>query len=299
MTETWETAIQPLPPPERFKTLLESCVQELFEDNQPRMTRAELFATRHVVADDDLQRFFVGLEHGCVTLARGGRFNTLDRPTKGGRWGLLSREKAGCRYNAEYLPQIAAYVTAIHELGYPAERVFFELPHRALKLDMAIVSDDGAVFVLGEAKRAVSKLDAILAEVRNRYSAADPGEEGRNEARQLAWRLWRTRAPYLWLIGPAERRAYRVRYEPLEFEALPALPRANEVGLTHVPKGRLAVPILRPRPSPNIECTGPGLALLAPAGDRERSPRSDGIRIDGGLLSLASLEESAGIDNRH
>jgi len=237
---------------EQFKTLLARCAQELFEDNQPRMASAELFATRHVVANDDLQRFFVGLEQGCVTLARGGRFNTLDRPTKGGRWGLLSRERTGCRYNAEYLPQIAAYVTAIHELGYPSGRIFFELPHPALKLDLAIVRDDGTVFVLGEAKRSVSKLDAVLADVRNRYSVADPGEEGRNEARQLAWRLWRTRAPYLWLIGPAERRAYPVGYEPLEFEALPQLPRASEAGLAHVPNPRLTVPFLRPRQSPNI-----------------------------------------------
>ena len=264
MIETREAGIEAPSPTERFKTLLKRCAQELFEDNQARMASPELFATRHVIADDDLQRFFLGLEHGCVALARGGRFNTLDRPTKTGHWGLLSREKTGCRYNAEYLPQIAAYVTAVHELGYPSERVFFELPPRALKLDLAIVRDDGTVFVLGEAKRSVSKLDAILAEVQSRYRIADPGEEGRNEARQLAWRLWRTRARYLWLIGPAERRAYRVGYEPLEFETVPALPRANEVGLAHVPHGRLDVPMLRPRQSPNIAVHQTGARAARP-----------------------------------
>ena len=121
----------------------------------------------------------------------------------------------------------------------------------ALKLDLAIVGDDGAIAVLGEAKRAVSKLDAILKEIQDRYSQVDPGEEGRNEARQLAWRLWQTRAPYLWFIGPAERRAYRVRYAPLAFEPLLVLPAAKDIGLAHVPAQRVAVPILRGRQSPN------------------------------------------------
>lgn len=237
---------------EQFKALLKRGAQELFEDNQHRMTCSDLFTTQHTIADDDLRRFYLGLECGTVTLVRGARFNTLDRPMAGGgRWGLLSREMKGCRYTAEYLPQIAAYVEAIQELGYPSGRVFFELPPVALKLDLAIVANDGAIVVLGEAKRAVLMLDAILAEIQDRYSTVDPGEEGRKEARQLAWRLWRTRAPYLWFIGPAERRAYRVRYEPLAFELLPALPLAKDIGLAHVPARRIAVPILRGQQSPN------------------------------------------------
>jgi hypothetical protein len=140
---------------EQFKMLLERGAQELFEDNRHRMMCADLLATRHTIAEDDLRRFFLGLQCGALTLVRGARFNTLDRPATGGRWGLLSRGKRGCRYNAEYLSQISAYVEAIHELGYPSERVFFELPHVALKLDLAILGDDGGVLVLGEAKRAV------------------------------------------------------------------------------------------------------------------------------------------------
>lgn len=236
---------------EQFKMLLERGAHELFEDNRHRMVCADLLATRHTIAEGDLRRFFLGLQSGALTLVRGARFNTLDRPATGGRWGLLSREKRGCRYNAEYLSQISAYVEAIHELGYPSERVFFELPHVALKLDLAILGDDGAVLVLGEAKRAVFMLDALLKEIQYRYSAEDPGEEGRNEARQLAWRLWRTRAPYFLFIGPAGRRAYRVRYEPLAFEPLPSLPRAKDIGLAHDPPRRLGVPILRERQSPN------------------------------------------------
>jgi hypothetical protein len=181
---------------EQFRELLKRGAQELLVDNPHRMACADVFLTPHTISEDDVRLFFLGLEHGTVTLSRGARFNTLDRPRAGGRWGLLSREKTGCRYNAEYLSQIAAYVHAILELGYPSERVLFELPHFALKLDLAILNDYGTVVVLGEAKRTVSRLARILAEVQARYSDADPGEQGRNEARQLAWRLWQTKASH-------------------------------------------------------------------------------------------------------
>jgi len=190
---------------ERFGALLRYGAQELFEDNRDRMACGDLLPTSNAISDADLRLFFTGLEHGLLSLAPGARFNTLDRPRKNGRWGLLSREERGCRYNAEYLPQLAAYVAAIHELGYPSARVFFELPHVALKLDLAIVHDDGTIAVLGEAKRAVHML--LLAEVEGRYSQQDPGEQGRNEARQVAWRLWQTKAAHLWFLGPGERRA--------------------------------------------------------------------------------------------
>jgi hypothetical protein len=230
---------------DKFTALLTCGAQELFHDNQDRMACSDLLATSNVIADDDLRLFFVGLEHNILTLTRGARFNTLDRPRDGGRWGLLSREKQGCRYNAEYLAQIAAYVEAIHDFAYPNQRVFFELPNVALKLDLAILGDDGAVVVLGEAKRALHMLDHLLIEVQKRYNRQDPGEQGRNEARQLAWRLWQTRARFLWFIGPGERRAYRVRYAPLLFERLPSLPRAEEISLAHIPKERLGIPVLR------------------------------------------------------
>ena len=117
--------------------------------------------------------------------------------------------------------------------------------HRDLKPSNVIVASDGAVKVLGEAKRALRMLDRLLAEAQERYSREDPGEQGRNEARQLAWRLWQTRAKYLWFIGPGERRAYRVHHSPLTFEHLVSLPRAQEIGLAHIPTQRLNIPILR------------------------------------------------------
>ena len=129
--------------------------------------------------------------------------------------------------------------------GSSGQRVFFELPHVALKLDLAILGDDGAVQILGEAKRALHMLNRLLAEVQERYSREDPGEQGRNESRQLAWRLWQTRAQYLWFIGPGDRRAYRVHHSPLAFERLVSLPGAQEIGLADIPTQHLNVPILR------------------------------------------------------
>jgi len=70
----------------QFKALLERGAQELFEDNQHRMTFGDLLTSRHTVADDDLRRFFAGLQHGAVTLVRGAPVQ-YPRPTPG-RWSV-------------------------------------------------------------------------------------------------------------------------------------------------------------------------------------------------------------------
>jgi hypothetical protein len=123
--------------------------------------------------------------------------------------------------------------------------VFFELPHKALKLDLAVITDNCTVAILGEAKREAGMLDKMISDIERLYSRSDPGEQGRNESPQLAWRLWRTRAPYLWLISPGERRVYRMSYAPLTFERIPKLPSAIDLSLAHVPENRLAIPALR------------------------------------------------------
>jgi hypothetical protein len=228
-----------------FLALLERGSRELFEDNPGNMNSAALLPTENVIAGDDLRLFFLGCHKGLITVERGARFNTLDRPQAGGRWGLLSRAEGGGWFNAEYLPQIAAYVNAIAELGYPSERVLFELPDQALKLDLAILDDEGKIVVLGEAKRALRMLDNLISIVLRDYRDADPGPEGRNEPRQLAWRLWRTRAPYLWLIGPGDHRAYKVSYGPLCLERIPRLPAASDMGINSPPPRRLGIPDLR------------------------------------------------------
>lgn len=229
----------------KFLVMLERGSRELFEDNPGKMKVPDLLPTKNMIADDDLRLFFLGYQKRLITLERGARFNTLDRPRAGGRWGLLSRTKDGGWYNAEYLPQIAAYVHAIAELGYPSDRVLFELPDQALKLDLAILNDAGEVIVLGEAKRALPMLNNLVEEVSRHYREADPGEEGRNESRQLAWRLWRTRTPILWLIGPGERRVYKISYGPINFERIRGLPAASEIGLNSPPAKHLGIPNLR------------------------------------------------------
>lgn len=56
-----------------------------------------------------------------------------------------------------------------------------------------------------------------------RFGDTPPGEDTKrrgDEARQLAWRLWTTQAPYLWLVGPRVRHAYRCSYDPLALQPL-------------------------------------------------------------------------------
>jgi hypothetical protein len=230
----------------RFDGLLRAGSRELFEDHPEMMTTGDLLKTPNTIHADDLHLFFRGVEHGHITMRRGARFDTRDRPRSDGkgRWGLLSRSKQGGWYNAEYLPQVAAYVDAIDNLGFHHHRVLFELPDAALKLDLAVLDDGGVVHVLGEAKRDGRQLKALRAEVEAKYAEVNPGKKGRNEAQQLAWRLWTTRAPYLWLIGPGERQAYRVHYDPLRLEPLQRLPSASELGLTKAPAAMLSPPRL-------------------------------------------------------
>jgi hypothetical protein len=228
-----------------FQTLLEIGSRELYEDYPHMMESGQLVPTPNIIADDDLRLFFIGFSQGLFKIERGARFNTLDRPRRGGRWGLLSRSKKGGWYNAEYLPQLSAYVHAIVELGYPSDRVFFELPDKALKLDLAILNNQGQVFVLGEAKRNLHMLDSLIDVILERYAANNPGQEGRNEPRQLAWRLWETRAPYLWLIGPGERRAFRITYSPLSIKSIGNLPTAKMFDLHLAPPKKMDVPNLR------------------------------------------------------
>jgi hypothetical protein len=121
------------------------------------------------------------------------------------------------------LPQIAAYVELIAALGFHRHRVLFDTPAKALQLDLAVLGDSGQVVVLAEAKKESADLDKLVRGLmKHPLEAPDP--KSGDEPRQLAWRLWLTRAPYLWLVGPSDRRAYRVTYEPMQFERLDRLP---------------------------------------------------------------------------
>ena len=231
----------------QFDELLRQASLELFAANPTTMSTGALLPTPNVIAETDLELFFAALERGLVSVFAGGRFNTVDRPKSGGRWSLLSRSAAGGWYNAEYLPQIAAYADAVLNLGYPPARVLFELPATALQLDLAVLDDDGSVVVLGEAKRDNAMLAKLRTDCMTRFAKAAPTADTKkrgDEARQLAWRLWSVAAPYTWLIGPGQRRAYRTNLNPLTLTELESLPSANDLDLDHDPPVPLPPPVL-------------------------------------------------------
>lgn len=232
---------------EDFQALLERGSRELHEDNPGRMRTGDLLPTANEIDPGDVDLFFRGVQTGLIRVHRGARFDTADRPTGAGRWALLSRSQHGGWYNAEYLPQLAAYVDAIADLGYPPERVLFELPARSLQLDLAILDDTGRVVVLGEAKRSTPALTALRAGALTRFADAPPGPETArrgDEQRQLAWRIWTVAPDYTWLIGPGRREAFTTTLSPLRLEAQPALPPAADLGLDHQPPGPLAPPLV-------------------------------------------------------
>jgi hypothetical protein len=183
---------------ERFRELLVRGSAELYQDHRDRMDRPDLLPTPNVIDEGDLALFFEGLDVGLITLERGGRFNTLDRPAPGGRWSLLSRSRGGGWYNAEYLALAGRLRGAGAEAQLSCRPSAVRAPTIQLPLDLAVVTDRGTVAVLGAAKRAAAMLDALAQAVRQRFSHTAPGEETRrrgDEARQLAWPLWLTRTP--------------------------------------------------------------------------------------------------------
>jgi hypothetical protein len=231
----------------KFEKLLAEASQVLYGANRNTMGSGQLLPTPNVVDAGDVELFFRGVGAGLVLLEPDGRFNTRDRPTPKGHWALLSRSARGGWFNAEYLPQIAAYVEAILDLGYPHERVLFELPAKSLQLDLAILDDDGAVRVLGEAKRSTPALSALRRGVVERFGHETPTVESKrrgDEQRQLAWRLWTVSPELTWLIGPGHREAFRTELAPLRLISLPKLPPASELELGHRPPRQLAPPLL-------------------------------------------------------
>ena len=85
---------------DQFTELLQQGSAELYEDNPDLMASSKLLPTKNVIDEGDLRLFYAGIDAGLIELQRGTRFNTIDRPKSGGRWGLLSRAKGGGWYNA-------------------------------------------------------------------------------------------------------------------------------------------------------------------------------------------------------
>jgi len=117
-------------------------------------------------------------------------------------------------------------------------------PYSAPQLDLAVLDDDSNVRLLGEAKKETKDLDKLE---RGLLAHLDEVPEPRrgDEPRQLAWRLFLTRAEYLWLVGPADGRAFVIGYDPLRISRLDRLPRAVELGLEQGPAAMMQPPVLR------------------------------------------------------
>lgn len=93
---------------EEFLDLLRAASRELRAAHPEKMSTGDLIATKNEIHARDVAAFGDGLRAGHVVLHPGGWFDTRDRPTGAGRWGLLSRSQDGGWFNAEYLPQLAA-----------------------------------------------------------------------------------------------------------------------------------------------------------------------------------------------
>lgn len=142
----------------------------------------------------------------------------------------------------EYVPHAAAYVELIEVLGYPRGSVRFETPETEIQasLDLVVVDSFGRPVILGEVKMEAGQV-ARLAEGVLEH-AADPGKPAtvksggpqgmRREAWKLAHQLWKTRAPWLWLVAAGQRVAYRVTLEGrLHLEVVDSLPQPDALGV--------------------------------------------------------------------
>lgn len=150
-----------------------------------------------------------GFGDGFLSVASGGRVRTLD-PRQATTW-LVTGHPARPRWQA--LAQLAAYVELLNA-GYPEAAVRFATPEGELGLDLAAVNDDGQVVLLGAARAEpleLSKLEALVPTFDFETVRSVRRGHGR-EAQVLAYQLWATRAPYLWLVAAGARRLFRVRY---------------------------------------------------------------------------------------
>ena len=160
------------------------------------------------LVEDDARTVEEGFGAGLLTMESASRVRTLD-PRQGSAW-LVVGDPARTRW--ESLPQLAAYVELLRA-GYPEGAVRFEAPEAELGLDLAAVNDDGQVLLLGVARAEpleLAKLEALVPTFE--HDVRSMGDIPGREAQQLAFQLWSTRAPYLWLVAAGARRLFRVRY---------------------------------------------------------------------------------------
>jgi len=170
-----------------------------------------------------------GFADGLLAMEAAGRVRTLD-PCQGSAW-LVAGDPARARW--ESLPQLAAYVELL-QVGYPETAVRFQTPESELALDLAAVNDDGQVLLLGSARAEpleLAKLEALVSTFEaTREGVRSVRDIPGREAQRLAFQLWSTRAPYLWLVAAGARRLFRVRYDrTIKLSRVRVLPMAEDL----------------------------------------------------------------------
>lgn len=170
------------------------------------------------LSERDVELFERGLAEGLLRIEGGNRLITSD-PWQGTAWLVEGNPAWPCW---EYLPHAAAYVELVLDHHYPLAAIGFETDNSEMNLDLAVVAEDGAVLLLGEAKTEASQVRALAADVLQFTS--DPGKAppkstagapagAQREAWKLAHQLWMLRPPFLWLVASGERLALAVDYQ--------------------------------------------------------------------------------------
>ena len=139
---------------------------------------------------------------------------------------------------------------------------------------------------MGEAKRDSAMLHRLRASVVDRSTDAPPDmTRTKDEARQLAWRLWTVAPDYTWLIGPNHRSAFMTNTSPLRLQPTADGQLPNAVAL--VGRGTSSI-------DDGARVASPLAPLQAQAGRSDawpdpRSPKSTGSRKGLGRRSRVVL----------
>lgn len=208
---------------EAYLTRLRGCAAKLGQDLAEISDRDRSVR----LVERDARTVEEGFGEQVLTMAAAGRVRTRDA------WQattcLVTGDPLQPRW--ESLPQLAAYVELLR-LGYPELAVRFATPDNELRLDLAVLADDGRVLLVG-----VARAESLLLQ---KLEALVPTFEGNGprpvrsalgcDAHQVATQLWATRAPYLFLVAAGARRVLRVSYgRTITLTPMKALPPAGQL----------------------------------------------------------------------
>jgi len=164
-----------------------------------------------------------GFGNGLLTIEGANRVRTRD-PNQVTTW-IAAGEPAELNWTA--LPLLAAYVELIEDHGYPRAALRVGTPDNELGIDLAALDEEGNVLVLARAEAepiVLNLLEALVVTYDGDPLAPSRGTPD-GDAKVLAHQLRSTRAPYLLLVAPGTRRAYRVGYgRTIKLFPVPELP---------------------------------------------------------------------------